>query len=328
MRHTCWIWMVVLAGCASEYRPKGTQEPDRGVGNPADLELPTQVDRFVQQNMPKVDVLWLVDNSSSMGEEQQGIADNLPVFLDFFLESGLDYHIGVISTDMEDPDHQGRLQKAGWNSYITPETVDPVTVLAAMTTLGVLGSGDEKGRDPIFAALDHHRDAYNHGFYREDASLHVVAISDEEDSSQGISEDEFLQWMKDLKGDPERVTFSSIVSPAPVCPGANDPGVEYIRYTEALGGIFWPICDRDWATVLEALGTQATALSVEFPLSAIPVPETLEVVVIEQDITFTFVPELDYTYDATRVSVRFVKYVPQPGAQVQITYALLSAAGD
>ena len=43
-----------------------------------------QVDRIVQVTVPKVDVLWCVDNSSSMEDEQSALVQAFPVFADWF----------------------------------------------------------------------------------------------------------------------------------------------------------------------------------------------------------------------------------------------------
>lgn len=313
----------MLCGCI-EYQPDTTL-PDVGAFNPRELDGTTQTDAIVQAPIAKVDVLWIVDNSSSMEEEQDGIAANFPVFLNYFVGSGLDYHIGVISTDIEDPEHRGRLVQRAGHKWVDSATPWPEEILSQMTRLGIEGSGDERGRDPIWLSMTEHRDDWNAGFYRPEAALHMIVISDEEDSSDLIGEHEWLEMMEDLKWGEDQLTFSSIVAPDPICPGANDPGVEYIRYTNRLGGIYWPICDDDWATVLEQLGLQAAGQKREYFLSRVPVPETIQVSVTLGATIFPF-DEGDFTFDPVRNSVSFVEYLPDPGVTVTITYDV--AASD
>ena len=324
MRTLQLLALSFLAGCV-EYQPVGPTLIE-GVNNPRTLEPPEPTDVIVQAPVKKVDILWLIDNSSSMGEEQAGIAENLQVFLEYFIGSGLDYHIGVISTDMDDPWHRGRLQERRGLRWIDMNTEDAFGVLGEMTLLGIEGSGNEKGRDPIWRSLEVHGDDANAGFYRANAGFHVVAISDEEDSSVEISEPEFIDWMKGLKLTPSDVSFSSIVSPFPVCPGANDPGVEYIRYTEAIGGTYWPICDDDWAAVLDLLGLQASGMVREFFLSSLPVPGTIEVYVTDETGTvLAFVEGDDWVYSDARNSITFVSFVPTALSEVEVTYEQLAA---
>jgi hypothetical protein len=319
------IAIMLAAGCV-EYTPVG-QSIDPGVNNPREIQTPERTDVLVQAPVKEVDILWLIDNSSSMGEEQEGIADNLGVFLEYFLGSGLDYHIGVISTDMDDPWHRGRLQEKRGVKWIDMNTPDAFGVMGEMTRLGIEGSGNEKGRDPIYRAIEILGDTENAGFYRgPSAGLHIVAISDEEDSSVEISEPEFIEWLKSLKLSRDNLSFSSIVSPYPVCPGANDPGVEYIRYTEAIGGTYWPICDDDWGAVLEILGLQASGMAREFFLSALPVPGTIQVRVTDETGTvFEFLEGDDWGYSAPRNSITFIAYVPDPWSEVEVVYESLAA---
>lgn len=308
----------LLGGCTSEYQPE-TSLPDAGVPNPREIESTRQTDRLVQTGTPKVDVLWVVDNSCSMQEEQDGIAENFPVFLSFFQESGLDWHIGVVSTDMGDPLHAGKLRSQAGHRWVDPLTPSPESVLAAMTQMGTGGSGREKGRDAIYWALEV-QNQHNFGFFRKDAPLHVIVISDEDDDSVEIGENEFLDYMSGLRWGEDQLTFSSIVSEDPVCPEATTAGVDYIRYTEELGGIFWSVCDTAWATVLSQLGLQAVEQVREYYLSHFPMPGTIEVTVQEGPTVYPMTEWEDWTYDPVRNSISFVEFVPNEGNIVEISY--------
>ncbi len=61
----------------------------------------------------KIDLLFLIDNSGSMCEEQRNLARNFSVFSDFlFQELGqaADYRIAFVNTDMQKEDSKGRFQ--------------------------------------------------------------------------------------------------------------------------------------------------------------------------------------------------------------------------
>ena len=123
--------LLALAACDQEYNI--SSNPDAfGEANPAKLETPTRTDRVLQITSPEVDVLWVVDNSCSMSEEQAAIAANFPLFMEYFLDSALDYHIGVVSTDMDDRNHQGLLRSAGEQLWIDTETDDAITRFGRM----------------------------------------------------------------------------------------------------------------------------------------------------------------------------------------------------
>lgn len=52
----------------------------------------------------KLDMLWVVDNSGSMCQEQKVLRDNFNQFIDQLDDTSLDFHIGVTTTDMN-PDY-------------------------------------------------------------------------------------------------------------------------------------------------------------------------------------------------------------------------------
>lgn len=316
------VCVCALAGC-QEYNiaapPSAFGEP-----NPVDLENPVNTDKIVQVTIPSVDVLWVVDNSGSMMDEQNDLTTNFPVFMDYFLNSGLDYHVGVTSTDLDGTYNgsKGKLVEANGIQWITPETQDVIGVFTAMASLGINGSGTERGIGATYMALETERDGANAGFFRDEASVHTVIISDEPDYTQDniISDSEFTEWYKTLKLDAELRTFNVVVDPRPLF------GVRYVAAQEAIGGIFQDIREEDWTNVLEQLGLQAAGLKSEYFLSKLPVPETITVRVELADGTvLPFAPEVDFTYDPSRNSITFVEYIPDPLSSVYIEYTVLAS---
>lgn len=336
------VALLMISACDVEI---SIRKPDEalGPGNPPDLETPTKSENIVQTTNPQVDILWVVDNSCSMAEEQEKLADNFPAFMQFFIDSGLDWHVGVVSTDTYADDERGKLQGAAGYRYLTPASPDPIALFPEMSILGTRGSGDEKGRRAVHLALtDPLKSGFNRGFYRDDASLNVIVISDEDDySGSDPTRNEFINFLTTLKEDPELVTFSSIVGPVGGCPTAF-PGPEYISVSEAVGGIVESICSSDWAPVLEELGLRAAGLRREYFLSEIPVPGTIRVRVNDGDYFYQgidssliVVPEdrsmlceaafcFTFSYSEVRNSILMEDYVPSPLAKINIEYQLLS----
>lgn len=69
----------------------------------------TQEDLFQQNRLNTVDVLLVVDNSCSMIEEQSKLATNFDSFIQYFDDADVDWQIGVITTDTNDPKFSGHL---------------------------------------------------------------------------------------------------------------------------------------------------------------------------------------------------------------------------
>jgi len=309
------LWSMVplaVVGCGHEYGSRTTWGPDTDM---PPIERHPYVDTFVQVGEGEVDVLWVVDDSFSMDDEQEALAEYFPAFYEYIQFSGLEYHIGVVSTDMTAPDRGGRLVEVDGFRYIDNDTPDASTVFEGMALLGTNGSFVERGIDAVYAALETRRDDHNAGFLREASGLHVVVVSDESDFSTDLTADQLGDFLLGLAATRETVTFSSIVP----------SDTAYVTVTEKVGGIHLPIHGEPWHDVLEQLGIQASGLSQEFVLSERPVPATLDVEVSYRGTLQTFVPGVDWVYVPDRNSVLFLEYVPPPFAEVAISYDVLGA---
>jgi hypothetical protein len=293
----------------------------------------THQDHIIQTNSLSADVLFVVDTSASMSEEHSKLATNFPNFLNYFIESGLDWHVGVISMDMDDSSQQGKLQSADGYRFIDRTVSDPQSTFADMIpSMSTSGSFQEQGLATSHAALETLNNSYNAGFMRDDASLSIVVISDEDDQSH-LPLGQYITWLLDLKPSADMVTFSSIVGPYQPCYCSVEPGDRYRQVTDAIGGIKWSICTEDWAQLFDELGVQAGGLKREFYLTERPIVETIEVWVIEDGNTLIFEyddgwsvqPEKAFNYDSMRNSISFVGYVPDGTAEVYIEYEVASA---
>ena len=338
-----------VAGCSSENNITGRAQP-AVVANPPEAENPTQQDRIVQVPQPEVDILFVIDNSCSMFEEQNLLANNFGPFMEFFTGSGLDYHIGVISTDMSNTaNHAGKLQQAGGVSYIDDSMPfqQANSLFGQMAIMGTGGDFEEKGRAAAYTMVELKPDIpRNEGFYREDASLQMIFISDEEDQSGGnpVTRQEFRQWMETKKESPDLVTAHAIIDPpGQPCPQGDTDGEEYNRYVTWTGGILFNLCNTDWSPFVEELAVRTFGLKREFFLSKLPVLDPwsidVQVVVTDEDdgeLATDFVSCIagdeteqeacEVVYNAGRNSIVFLDYLPDPLAQVRITYLPREAA--
>jgi hypothetical protein len=328
---------LLTVGCI-EYTPPGPERTSEVVFNQFDPPVETVEDTYIQVQKPEVDVLWVIDNSCSMESEQEEVAADFPLFMQYFLGSGLDYHIGVVSTDMDDPDQSGRLTlgpaQVRWIDEATP---DPMGAFAAMAQLGIDGSSVEQGIAAGYAAFELQR-TFNDGFLREDSAVHVIVLSDESDFSaeDPVTLGEYTNYLNGLRADPAMVQYHAIVSPpaaAPdTCQGVQTAGDRYIQVSQAVGGVYRSLCDTPWSAALEAIGLESAGLRREYFLTERPVDGTIRVAVDDQGNTLlfdAFDPETalgDWVYSDPRNSITFLSYVPEAGAVVHITYDALSSA--
>jgi hypothetical protein len=204
--------------------------------------------------------------------------------------------------------------------FIHPGVEDPIELFSRMATLGTSGSGSERGMGGAYLALEPLRDTANAGFFRDDAAIHTIVISDEPDHTPAslVTQDEFVDWYESLKPVPADRTFSSIVDP--------QIGATYASLTRQLGGVFWDLADGDWPGLLDRLGVQAAGLKTEYFLSQIPNPDTIVVQVVTEDgaAQGPFEEGTEWFYESERNSVSFVEFVPDELSHVIVTYEAIS----
>ena len=165
---------------------------------------PFQVDSFEQQQVSKVDILWVIDNSFSMQAKQDRVKANFVSFTKFLTEQHIDYHLGVVTSDVYDPKQSGRLVNfAGLpRPWIDADAGDPQVAFIQNASVGTGGSGDERPlmagmlalTAPLSPATPDSPDAGAANcanksgggfecFLRPDAPLYTIIVSDEEDTS-------------------------------------------------------------------------------------------------------------------------------------------------
>ncbi|MEM6931830.1 MAG: hypothetical protein AAF602_33165, partial [Myxococcota bacterium] len=265
------LWLVVACSQETHIGADAPSSIDPFPSEPPPAEAIE--DRIIQMASPEVDVLWIIDPSCSMGPYQDALTANFPSFIRYFLQSDLDWHVGVTSTDMDGvllDGSMGRLRRMGGSPWLTSDTPDPEARFAEIANLGTAGSSSERGTSATYSALTDRLLTDNRGFFRPQASLHTIVISDESNqiADGEIHFDGFVNWYSTIKAAPEHRTFSAITGPL---------GIDYERAANRIGGAVWPIDTEEWDVVLERLGFAAAGLHREFFLSQSPDPETLQV---------------------------------------------------
>lgn len=170
---------------------------------------------------PQVDILFVIDNSDSMRSAEANLVRNIDRFADGIVKNKMiDYHIGVVSTW----DSSERYAKAKKDAYqigdlrfLKDSNEKPFnqrfltrkedkSLLASTLKIGVLSYADggpevEEFFSPLAAALDKSaRGATNDGFFRENAQLVVVFMTDADDSTSQLTPEQMARKLVDFKG--------------------------------------------------------------------------------------------------------------------------------
>jgi hypothetical protein len=262
----------------------------------------------------KLDIVWIIDNSGSMSDEQTALGDNFNVFIQDFITQNVDFRMAITTTDAT----------SSYNGLMVPYSAEKLNSAKAkenpeqfmhdfreMVKVGTRGSGYEKGLQASEGFMNRYADT----FVREDAYLAVVVLSDEEDQS-AKSTTEYANYLKSFKSEAGLVKFYSIVDVGLTNTGSTGITTGYERYaqvSEKTAGVVGDIRD-DFYRVLNTLGESIINLLDSFALAEEPVQGSLRVFVNGAE---TF----DYTYDASSHSIKFNQAsLPPVGAEIKVTY--------
>lgn len=304
----------------------------------------TIVDQW-DQSTPKVDLLFVIDNSGSMAEEQRALAQNLDHLWNRIALANADFHIAVTSTGMY-PYTSGFMQCPGGASggeagrffpvdasrprLLTPQTPDVKNVLFANTAVGTCHY-DERFLDPVLAALTDPLISSvkapgtpwpsdgNAGFLRDDARLALLAVSDADDGNDVVNPapvSDYVRRLAQVKhGALDLISFAGIV-PLSSCSTAEGTATRYKEIARQLNGHLEDVCDlANFGALLESsLGGLLLPLT-SFPLSAHPKdPGAIAVTVDGAAVT-------QWSYDPASNRIVFPpSAVPPPGSHITARY--------
>lgn len=305
-----------------------------------------ETDSWRQTPTDKVDILWVIDDSNSMRAEQESLAEGFESFSAELEATGVDFHIGVITTTFlyDDPNRGVLIATKGGERFLTNQTKDYVSEFQTLVQVGIEGDGKEKGLEAAAHALSPSMAAgSNQGFLREEANLLVVFVSDEDDCSDyGALTDlkntacytdrealvpvvDFVDQFNALKTSADRVLLGAIVGPENTSSCADAyTGTRYIEAAAISGGISASICEDDWSSVLYDLGLNATGIFTTFQLSHGAQTGTL-VVTIDGAVVpeVTNEGEAGFLYnDDTQTITFYDPWVPPRDAEIIATYTI------
>ena len=218
------LLLATLPGC------EGTTDPSNADGDTdtdtdtdgdgdtdSDSDGDSDSDSDSNDGCDKMDILFVIDNSGSMGHEQTNLIANFAGFIEALDEyevggtgGQLDYHVGVTSTDVDhnectplgcplEEGEDGVLQNTPLGNggacdapaglFMTGPSNEVVDQFACVAELGTGGWSNEMPLEAIRRGMtdgisgEGHINTENAGFLREDALFVAIIITDEDDES-------------------------------------------------------------------------------------------------------------------------------------------------
>jgi hypothetical protein len=256
-------------------------------------------DEFVAKEQSKADILWVVDDSGSMEDDQMAVRAAADAMEEVLSLAEVDFRLAVTRTraQNENDPRRGRLEGDGFTADVEQFKRDIV--------VGADG-GWEPGLQTGIMAIDRALPATAAGAaaegekLREDAAIVVIHMSDERDQTvecvacggceREESQQTFCSGGESVIDDfvsqytqRDAVTFAIVGDLPNGCQqtGTRDdfePGQGYVEVANATGGAFGSLCG-DMRQNLEDVARAATGIASAYQLSGLPASATLRVAV-------------------------------------------------
>lgn len=197
-------------GITTQYPPvNGPYQPNNiNTGNETAGNVTYIHDVSTLKTISKVDILWVVDSSGSMAEEQSYLGTNFRSFINSLSASNSDFQVGVTTTDIcasQSPSTVAMNQRwcptldgnsnthlrgslVGDSSFkvLKPSMSDLTSRFTRYANVGIDGSSHEHGLKAAEMAVTKSLSGQNEGLVRSNSFLAVIVVSDEEDDGIGL----------------------------------------------------------------------------------------------------------------------------------------------
>jgi len=272
--------------------------------------------QWEQEEIAMLDVLWVVDDSGSMGIFQQNLSSNIGAFLSTFVNSGADYHMGVVTTSWYT-----------FGSFVDSSTSNAEALLSSMIVVGIQGSGHETGLEMAKQALSVGAAKPGGDFFRENAALVVIFVSDEMDHSSPWAS--YIPFFDSIKPPGSFIPYGVIGDMPSGCSYLSngnhrsaDAGYGYWDLIDHYGGQWFSICASDWGVQLQQLADNVTNRKTFLLDEPDPIEETIEVRVNGQISS-------NWDYDLAVNGVVFHDgHLPEEGQTISVDYAVWGCGGE
>ncbi|MCK6549019.1 hypothetical protein L6R52_24450 [Myxococcota bacterium] len=272
-----------------------------------------------------LDLLWIVDNSCSMSDEQNNVAAAGTEMVALLSTTQLSWRLALTTTEQ----NGGNLVRGFTAS--TPRATAEAESAAWATAVGQLGtggSGEERGATIGITAAQNALPATaaeSPSRFRQGASVIIVHMSDEEDFSVKLASgggdtqcpenggkqtriDELINGYLGLATDPTiaglttfaihgtqpnttGADFCSFDQGAADCTGASQHGRSYVDIANAMGGGTGSICGN-MSQVVQDIVRAGAGIASQIELTEAPISSTIRVVMADESGSFLGRPDI------------------------------------
>ncbi len=327
--------LVTLTACLTPEELKTVGRSFQLEDDPSQIPTPPVApacfnERFVQPQAEisrSIDILFVMDTSGSMDDNRAKVAEGISAFVGE-LPAEVDYQIGVMLAHGSRSSWSGKLFRYGANTLFKSSAKSIGTIqteLRDMVLHTPVDSGGEQGESGTYSLIKglttHLAANQTAGFFRSDAALAIVFVSDENDicapyidqptlpgltnaertlrtrdCAAGITANQVLDQVKAVQGT-RPYLFGAVIHQSPTysdARGNDSHGWGYSEITTATSGVTTEINDGNYTTGLANMGRLATIklnLILDYTLAHTDIdPSTIKAYVDGGEVNFTYDP--------------------------------------
>jgi hypothetical protein len=218
----------------------------------------------------KLDLLVVVDNSTSMQEEQANLASKLDPLLSRIGDT--DWQIAVVTTSSPCL-RKGRL--------IKKSDADAKAAFAAAVVPPLDNTVVEKGFPTAIRALKGECNATTTPWVRAGSAVAVLILSDEDNCGSNAGEgcpgelgetpEQMVDYLRSIRSAAEARIYGLFEGPLNECGTAAWTATKYKQGVDATGGTWGSICDADYTATLQKISDNVSKIvKREFKLAHVP----------------------------------------------------------
>ena len=278
--------------------------------------------------LPVADIIWVVDTSGSMYNNQVDVANNANVFFSRALAAGLDFRMAVM------PSCENR--KVCQNRFLLPSEQTKFSDCIKKPGSGSCETGLASAEDAVKQMLP--RAGSAPAKIRTGADLVIIQVTDELpqklkssmgyglntcnlSATQKTGVDKFIQGYKDLYSgtlDPEAVAMMHGI--AGVCNNScgAEKGHGYQELSQFLGGQMADICQKNLGSSLQSIIDTITGQASPIKLDYVPISSSLAVALDSVQVKRSRTNGFDYRSNGNSLVFINVKY--KKGSEVIASY--------
>lgn len=294
--------------------------------------------------VPVADIIWVIDESGSMYEEQQSVANNAVNFFNRAIAYGLDFRMGIVDVNINNDGRFCTGQGQSGDYFLGPGNLAQFQQCA----LEPWGGGQEEGGSEYGITQGYHaivnhlpRQAGAPSKIRPDATLVLIYVSDERaeelketcgagEGSGMASVDAACMWqvigptVQLLQGTSSTGGVGkahAIIGPPPDgCQTADQVGQGYLDVVQYMGGQIGSICQTDLGPTLQVIIEDIVASSSPVRLRHYPISLSLSVSKDGMALPRSRASGFDYRASANTIVFIGQTFDPNHPSEVLVSY--------